>query len=65
MKVKDLISTNEMFLLNLLFDQETQQRFIKLIYKYVGINKDKCPSFRQILRVSLNQMFLISFKLSF
>lgn len=43
----------EMYLLNLLFDGETQQRFIKLVFKYVGINREKCPSARQILRVSI------------
>jgi len=42
----------EMFLLNLLFDNETQQRIVKTFFKYVGINKEKCPSARQILRVN-------------
>lgn len=42
----------EMFLLNLLIDGETQQRLAKLFFKYAGINRDKCPSFKQILRVN-------------
>ena len=42
----------EMYLLNQLIDIETQQRLVKLFFKYVGINRDKCPSFKQILRVN-------------